>query len=146
MADLNLQMALLQGLPTRCTMSSGNYTRLDNVLMSSSLCPALICCTTVPEEQLARSDHMPIVMALSAAPKIQTESPRPNYRGVDWEVVRAEMVLRLEELEAGEDIRTVTEFNAWLGNLIHIVSEVIDATVPKSKVAPYQKWWWSKEL
>ena len=107
---------------------------------------ALVHCVTVPEEWPARSNHIPIVMALSAAPEIQTEVPRPNYRAADWEVVRAEMALRLKELEVGSNIHTVDEFNTRLDKLIHAIPEVIDIMVPKSKLVHHQIWWWLKEL
>ena len=96
-------------------MSSVNFTRPDNVLISSSLCPALVHCIMAPEEWLARSDHMPIVTALSTAPVIQTEMPRPNYRVADWEVVRTGLALRLEALDAQEESAGPLSFSlTWM--------------------------------
>ena len=58
----------------------GNYTRPNNVLASSTICPLIVWCTTIPEEQPARSDHMPIVTVIQAPSKVQTDTARPNYR------------------------------------------------------------------
>jgi len=48
MADMDLQMALPRGHPTLQVMSTGNYTRPDNVFISSSLNEVVAECNTVP--------------------------------------------------------------------------------------------------
>jgi len=44
------------------------------------------------------------------SPKASTEGPRTNYRIADWDAVREELVLQLDELEVDEDICTEVEF------------------------------------
>src|SRR5882672_60892 len=70
----------------------------------------------------------------------------PNYRAEDWEEVREELALRLEELDTCEELPTIDEFNQHLDRLTQVMLEVIDAKVPKAKPSLYQKHWWSKEL
>jgi len=84
-AELDLQMILPRGLPTLCTMVSGNYTRPDNTFASSSLLTAVVHCNTVPEEQLVRSDHILVITVLNAALVLTTDTPRTNFRVANWE-------------------------------------------------------------
>ena len=46
--------------------------------MSSLIHEVVIRCTTVPEEQPVRTNHMPIDTTLEAGPKVQVEPPRTN--------------------------------------------------------------------
>jgi len=129
-AELNLQMALPKSLPTLHAMSSGNYTRPNNVFVSSSLSAPMVYCNMVPDERPARSDHMPIVMVLNMAPTTQTEKPRANYRAADLEAVRVELAVQLEGLDVLEDIGTTAEFDTRLHMFTHVLLETIDAKVP----------------
>src|SRR5882724_11089540 len=82
--EIELYMALPKDLPTLCTMASSNHMRPDNVFMSNTLCNATIKCTTMPEEQPAISDHLPIVTIVDAEPVVKAEMPRPNFRVTNW--------------------------------------------------------------
>jgi len=86
--ELDLQMVLPKGLPTLCTMASGNHTWPDNVFASSVLNSTIIKCMTVPGEWPARSDHLLIVVAIDMEPEKHTEVPRPNYYAADWSEFR----------------------------------------------------------
>ena len=44
LAEFDLQMALLNDVPMLCALMSGNYTRPDNVFISSFLINAIIHC------------------------------------------------------------------------------------------------------
>jgi len=100
----------------------------------------------IPEEQPARSNHIPIVTVLHAPPEIQPDEARPNYWAADWETVREELTLELKELDIHEKMATIDGFTLHLGKLTQIMLEVIDTKVLKTKPSPYQKCWWSKEL
>ena len=75
--NYNLQMTLPKGLPTLIAMSTGNYTRTDNVFMSSTLAERLITCTTVPEDQPAKSNHFPVDTTLKL--KVHTAGNRQKF-------------------------------------------------------------------
>ena len=139
MADLDLQMVLPKGIPTLHAMALGNYMRPNNVFMSSSLLPSLVCCMTVPEECPARRNNMPILIVLHVPPKIQPDAPRPNYRVADWEAVREELAIKLEELDMQEELNTIDEFDQYLEGLMQAILEVIDTRIPKARPSPYKK-------
>ena len=96
-AEFNLQMTLPKSLPTLCTMALCDYTKPDNVFMSSSLCTAVVFCNTNTKEWPVRSNH--IITIINVDPEIQMETPRADYRAVDWEAIRVELALKLEELD-----------------------------------------------
>ena len=74
-----------------------------------------------PEEHPPRSDHMPILTVLRMPPTIQLEAPRPNYRLADWEEVREELAIKLNELDAWEEINTLDEFSQHLDGLMQVI-------------------------
>jgi len=141
LAHLDFQMVLPKGIPTLCAMATGNYTRPDNVFTSSSLSAAVIRCNMIPGERPARSHHIPVVTVISAAPEVHIEAPRLNFRVADWEEVREEMALKLEDVEVDEKIHTKAEFDTWLNQLTQVITEVIDTKVLKMRPLPYQKQW-----
>jgi len=101
-AELDLQMALPRGIPTLQVMLTGNYTHPDNFFVSTSLCGAVMKWGMAPEEQLARTDHMPVITLLDTGLMCQTEPPSLNYQAGDWDMVIDELMVRLRKLEAGE--------------------------------------------
>src|SRR5882724_7795315 len=146
LAHLDFQMVLPKGIPTLHAIATGNYARPDNVFASSSLSMAVIWCNTIPGEWPPRSDHIPVITVISAAPEVHIEAPRPNFMAADWEEVREEMALKLEDLEVDENICTKAEFDTQLNQLMQVITEVIDTKVQKTRPSPYQKRWWSSDL
>src|SRR5882724_7269334 len=74
-AEFDLQLALLKDVLTLHMLASGNYTRPNNVFISSSLTDTIVHCKTLPEECLARSDHIPITTHFNIRLTTQTEPP-----------------------------------------------------------------------
>jgi len=61
MANHDLQMLLPKNIPTLCTMTTHNFTCLDNILASSSLHEHILECKTSPETCPPKTDHIPII-------------------------------------------------------------------------------------
>ena len=145
-AEFNLQMVLPKDILMLCTLTSGNYTRPDNVFISSSLTDTIIHCKTLPEECPARSNHIPITTHLNIRLTTQTEPPWPNFKATDWEEFRKELSARLERLENQDDIPNKALLLSHVDALMCAITETIEVCVPKCKLAPHQKHWWSQEL
>ena len=79
-----------------------------------------------PEERPARTDHMPIITLMEMGLVHQTEPPRLNYWAAEWEMVRGELEVRLNQLEAGGCIDSKAEFYSWLNKLTQAITEMID--------------------
>jgi len=65
----------------------------------------------LPDERLARSDHIPVVMEVNISLEKQVDPLCPNFRLVDWKGVRERLTTRLEGLDAREEISTPGEFH-----------------------------------
>jgi len=79
LSEFNLQMTLLKDIPMLQALSTGNYTRPDNVYISSLMAGHMIRCITLPEERPERTDHIPIVTEVDMSLEAKTESPCPNF-------------------------------------------------------------------
>ena len=82
--ERNMHMTLLKNLPTLKAMSTGNYTCTDNIFISADLLDKIIICTTIPEDQPAKSDHIPINTTLEINTTATTTKPKYNYRQTIW--------------------------------------------------------------
>ena len=69
-----------------------------------------------------------------------------NFRIADWKKVRETLSHRLTGLEEGEMDNTPGEFFIRLGELTHMISEMIEECVLNAGTLPYQKHWWSPAL
>src|SRR5882724_3259922 len=117
-------------------LASGNYTRPDNIFISSSLMDTAIYCKTLPEECPARSDHIPVVMHLDVGFSTQTEPPWPNFKAADWKELRKVLLVRLEGLEAQDSIPNNVLFLSCVDMLMHVITEMIDTCILKCRPAP----------
>jgi len=84
--------------------------RPNNVFMSDVLCNTTVKCAIVPEEQPARSDHLPIVIIIDVEPVVKAEVPRPNFRVTNWNKFRMVLADRLVGLEPEEPLCSEGEF------------------------------------
>src|SRR3979490_2417567 len=66
-------------------MSTGNFTRTDNIFISTDMIQTILSCNTVPEQQPAKSDHLPVDTVIDISPAIVAYTSRANFRQVDWE-------------------------------------------------------------
>jgi hypothetical protein len=84
--ERDMQMVLPKDIPTLQAMSTGNMTRTDNIFLSSSLFECLLRCHTVPEDQPAKSDHIPIDTMIETTVEAAETKPSHNYQLVDWKI------------------------------------------------------------
>ena len=138
-ADLDMQMTLPKNTLTLQALTTSNYMWLDNVFISTSLTNALTCCCTLPEEQPARTDPIPIITELDIGVDTQTTLLHPNFRRSNWKEVGEKLMPRLKWLESGEGIQSASELFTCVGRLMHTIKDVIDPAIPKSNLPPHQK-------
>jgi len=106
LAECDLQMALPKDTPTLQALSTRNFTRPDNVFISSSIVGHLICCRTLPDERPARADHIPIISELDLELDEQEETPCPNFKMAEWKAVRELLTAKLMVLGPAQETRT----------------------------------------
>jgi len=110
-AEFDIQMALPKNMPTLQALSTGNYTRLDNVFISTPLINHVMECCTAARERLARTNHIPIVTELDITTDAQKETSQPNFKVADWKKVKKMLGHKLKGLETREDIHTPAELH-----------------------------------
>jgi ribonuclease HI len=145
-AEHDLHMVLPKELPTLKAMATGNHTRTDNVFISPELAESLISCNTVPEDQPPRTDHFPIDTVIELSVKTSTQTPRPNYRQVEWKEYNKTLKKKLEETIDTPALATPQQFHHKLHALTKSIADTTEALIPKSKPSPYMKRWWSLQL
>ena len=79
----NLRMALPPNRPTLRALSTGNWTRPDNVWCSSHSLDLFINCDTNPGLQGPNTDHVPILSKLDIPLTRSISKPSRNFRAVN---------------------------------------------------------------
>ncbi|GBE89552.1 RNA-directed DNA polymerase from mobile element jockey [Sparassis crispa] len=146
-AAFDLSMLLPQGIPTLEATLTKNYTRPDNIFASTDIADRLLTCDTAPALRPPCTDHLPISLSLDVTPHPARETPRRNFREVDWEDFRTCLKGNIDSRMLGHgELTTLEQFNVVLKNLSDAISETIKATVPLSRPPPFTKRWWSQDL
>jgi hypothetical protein len=144
----NLDMALPKDVPTCEVSSTKNWTRPDNVFMSTNALDVLVKCTTVPEEKATCMDHVPIDTTLDF-PVTNLKSVSQisfNFRAADWEGFKDTLAQKMAALPPPGRIGTEDEFHQRVASLTTAILDTIAHSVPKSKPVPHSKRWWNKDL
>jgi hypothetical protein len=142
----HMKMALPEGMPTLRAMSTGNFTRVDNVFLSDALLNTVIKCTARPEDLPPRTDHFPIETILDISAPLVEAIPRRNFRCVDWDDFNKALQTRLGRLPAPSKIRMVEEFRERVQRLDEAVDDTIAEKVPLTRPCPHSKRWWNQDL
>jgi hypothetical protein len=72
LAGHDMEMALPKDTPTLEHSSTGNWTRPDNVFISSHAHERIVKCDVEPERRPPRADHLPIITVLDIEPRKAT--------------------------------------------------------------------------
>jgi hypothetical protein len=91
LASQNMEMALPKDIPTLQHSSSGNWTRPDNVFISSHVKDKVITCDAEPLHCPPKADHLPIMTKIDIKLYAARKMEKRNWRMVDWEEFRKEL-------------------------------------------------------
>ncbi|KAG2046648.1 hypothetical protein BDR06DRAFT_1035543 [Suillus hirtellus] len=78
-ADHGMLQLLLCRIPTLQSVSTGNWTHLDNVFGMEHLLDVVISCETAPELCSPRTDHLPILLTLDLEAPHTLNEPCHNW-------------------------------------------------------------------
>ncbi|THU88204.1 hypothetical protein K435DRAFT_621014, partial [Dendrothele bispora CBS 962.96] len=141
-------MTLEPGVPMLQALSTGNYTRVDNIFCSSNLVDHVVRCETVPERRQPKTDHMPIITWVALEAKRVVKEDRPNWRKAEWKELREELEKELKKLGELKEYETEEEF--WNGRQKwqRVIEKIVnnEKLVSRTKMTPYQRRWWNKTL
>ncbi|THU95967.1 hypothetical protein K435DRAFT_665386, partial [Dendrothele bispora CBS 962.96] len=147
-ADHNLVMTLEPGVPTLQALSTGNYTRVDNVFCSSSLVDYVVRCETTPERRQPKTDHIPIITEVALEAKKRVEETRPDWKRTKWKKLSKKLEEELRELGEPKEIETEEEFWERRRDWKRVIQKLVndEELILKTKMTPYQRRWWNKTL
>ena len=147
-ANHGLVMALEKYTPTLRAMNSGNYTRTDNVFITDDFRDRILQCKTFPELRPPKTDHIPILTSLDIDRHLETNTPKFNFRKVDWKDFKDTLRAHLPDTResAPPEIHNPHEFHAALQRVAEAIEKAIERNVPKSRPSPYSKRWWTADL
>jgi Endonuclease-reverse transcriptase len=146
LAAHNMKMALPKNIPMLEAMNTKNYTRPDNVFCSADLLDSFTRCDTDPESRPPNTDHLPIISEINAELPLSTTAARLNYRDTDWACFTKRLEALLAALPPPAVIQTVEDFNTTVSSLTQAIDTTIQELVPASRLSPFSKRWWTRDL
>ena len=139
-------MVLPKDIPMLEACSTKNFTRVDNVFCTANLIDCVISCNTYPHWRPQKTDHMLVISILDIEPEEAIQTTKFNYRSMDWEEFRRSLEINLEEMIVVKEITSEEDLYEHIAKLDSVIKATIKDLVPLSKLSPYAKRWWTKEL
>jgi hypothetical protein len=141
----NTLLALPKGIPMLQT-PAGNRTRPDNVWCSNTPDNPIICCDMLPMLCPPLANQLPVIIIIDLPLPWAMAMRSLDFRAADWQTVCSELYTRLKVEPPAACIRTEAKFQAKVGNMVHILMEVLDKNLDKKCPSSYKQRWWTKEL
>ncbi|THU85973.1 hypothetical protein K435DRAFT_616598, partial [Dendrothele bispora CBS 962.96] len=142
-------MVLPPSIPTLEALSTGNYTRVDNVFVSRHLVQRIKKCDTVPEQRPPKTDHIPIITILDLQQPVNRHKPAPNWKKANWKAINEFLEANAHQI-LGPPIEFTTEeeYKEACENMdkLRQTIEGNETLVPSTKPSPQQCRWWNNEL
>ena len=91
-------MLLPKNLPTMQSMSTKNWTRVDNVFAMANMEDIMIICDTDLRQRGPGTDHVPVLMTLDIVVPDKVEEPHRNFRAVEWDKFQKELERQLSDI------------------------------------------------
>ena len=146
LAEYDMTMALLKGIPTLQHMQSKCYSCPDNLFCSLDLQDSIIKCDVVTSLRPTCTDHFPIVTLLTIPQAHTPITTNLNFRDVDWEAFHKVLKEKLASIPDPETISTGEQLKAACDNLTSTIQATIASCVKRSAPRPDSKRWWSRDL
>ena len=141
----DLRMALPPNIPTLQALSTGNWTRPDNVWCTNHTTDLFTNCNTNPGLRGPNTDHLPILSKLDLPLNRSVAKPSRNFRSTDWKEFNTHLKGVLSTSTPSR-IRTENQFRTSLNTLTAALKSTIETKVPLNPPVPFTKRWWTPEL
>src|SRR6267154_4158445 len=127
-------------------MSSKNWTHPDNIFCTDHTSDSFISCYTNPALRGPATDHVPILSVLDLEIPHATIEEKHNFQEMDWDKFKEHLVTELDKLPPAQPLVTDEEFQWAAHTLTTSIQNTIAQHVPKSKLNPHSKCWWTNDL
>ena len=142
----DFRMALPPKRPTLRALSTGNWTRPDNVWCTNHSSDLFIKCDTNPGLQGPNTDHLPILSTLDIPLTKNIRPPFRNFRDTNWDDFAKHLTASLANGPAPKRLTSQAEFRNALDRVNNSIKAAIETHVPMSKPFPHTKRWWTPQL
>ncbi|OCH89829.1 hypothetical protein OBBRIDRAFT_731975, partial [Obba rivulosa] len=118
-----------------------NLTHPDNIFGTKGFLERLISCSTLPNRQPSRADHFPIATTFNLELPAVKDTPRCNFRMVNWPDFRDALksALQAKHLLTTISITDAVAFEQVRTDLMDTIANIVQEHVPLSKPSPYSK-------
>jgi len=146
--NMRLEMALPRNIPTLEARNTGNWTRPDNVWRNTDSPSSFISCNVDPSLRPAYTDHLPIISVIDLTYLPCKREERFNYKNVDWKTYNESLEHNLTELVTllANPILSTRTVELATDLLFDAINKTTREVVPKIKITPHTKRWWTHEL
>jgi len=132
----DMRMALPPGIPTLQALSTGNWTRPDNVWCTSHTIDLFARCDTNPGLRGPNTDHLPILSTIDLPLTRNNPKPSRNFRTTDWGAFTEHLTTLLSHSEPRK-ITSETEFRSALDEINAALRTTMETNVPINKPFPH---------
>jgi len=109
------------------------------VFCSANLGDKVVYCTTDPRLRGPGTDHVPILMVLELPVERVISDPAHNFREVEWDDFRAELTVRLADIQSPDPIQYIERYTLAEGKLTRVIQDTIYMVVPQMQPSPTQR-------
>ena len=120
----------------------GNWTRPDNIWCSNNPMNPIVSCNAQPSI-FPPMDHLLIVTELDLSVLQATPFPFWNLQNVNFPSINKKLQAHLAEHCSAKWIRRKEDINTRVNSLVNVIGE---EEIPVTKLSPFTKHWWMKEL
>ncbi|KAJ7092504.1 hypothetical protein C8R43DRAFT_823735, partial [Mycena crocata] len=141
-----MKMPLPAGVPTLCAKRTGNLTRPDKVFCSEDFLAFFVSCDAYPARTPGTTDHFPVISELDLEPLLKGKEERWNWREGNWDEFREMLAGELGEMGEVEGYASVEEVLEGIKQLDAALWRCVEKHIPRAKVCPHSKRWWTEAL
>ena len=146
LAEFGMEMTLPKGTPTLQHMRSKRYSRPDNVFCTPRISNMITRCEVDPKHRPPCTDHFPIVTEINLPQEHIIEAPSYNFREVDWEDFKENLMARLADIDPPHPLTTDLQFQKAAKDLTEAIQDTIRTRVKIRRPRPDSKRWWNSDL
>ncbi|KAK7020876.1 hypothetical protein R3P38DRAFT_2414211, partial [Favolaschia claudopus] len=139
-------LVLSPGTLTHESAAHRAWGTLNLVFTTADISDSVIFCDALPDLRLPKADHLPILAILDFNLLHAADTPKPNFRAVDWEKFNKALSEALAAAPIPTDINSPANHDSSYLALDKLLQTIISSHVPRFKPSPYAKRWWTEEL
>ena len=141
-----MAMMLPKDLPMLQSITTKNWTRVNNVFATGNMQGHVVVCDMDPRLRGLGTDHVPVLMTLDFKVPARSEEAHRNFRATDWDRFREDLAEWLCYILGLCTLLTDSQFQRAVAELMQTIQAMIESVVPMPWPSPLLCHWWSYNL